>query len=69
MSKVQKKPAQTISPASAVYSKLNKYLVSNHSKLLWLIIGVGAVLSFINFNARVSEAHDDSLYIEAAYRY
>ena len=35
--------------------------------MVLLIIGV--VLSVISFNARISEAHDDSLYIEAAYRY
>lgn len=50
-----------------VYQKLSKKL--SDSKTFYFILFSGIVLALINFNARISEAHDDSLYIEAAYKY
>ncbi|MBA3665928.1 MAG: hypothetical protein H0W61_17250 [Bacteroidetes bacterium] len=68
MTKPQKKSIQnTVSLSS--YHKLNRYLELKKSRLFWLILLIGVFLSFMNFNARISEAHDDSLYIEAGYRY
>lgn len=50
-----------------IYARLSAFLA--RKKLLFIITGIGLFLAIINFNARVSEAHDDSLYIEAAYKY
>ena len=50
-----------------IYKRLAGFL--ENKKTVFVILGVGLFLSIINFNARISEAHDDSLYIEAAYRY
>lgn len=50
-----------------VYTKAGNFLKKKNMLLLILLLGV--FLSVINFNARISEAHDDSLYIEAGYRY
>lgn len=48
---------------------LNNVLSNTSPKTLLLIFfGLGILLDLINFNARISEAHDDALYIEAAYR-
>ncbi|GIV28582.1 MAG: hypothetical protein KatS3mg027_2396 [Bacteroidia bacterium] len=44
----------------------NKY---SEQVILIFFLLVSLVLSLINFNARISEAHDDALYIEAAYRF
>lgn len=51
----------------SAYEKLGAYLA--RKKFHLIIIGLGIFLSVINFNARISEAHDDSLYIEAGYKY
>src|SRR4051812_37112436 len=50
-----------------IYVKLGAFFQKKN--LLFILIGIGLFLALINFNARISEAHDDSLYIEAAYRY
>ncbi len=60
------KKAVTVSKQD-IYTRLGAFFA--HKKLLFVLLGVGLFLSIISFNARVSEAHDDSLYIEAAYRY
>lgn len=49
------------------YQKFGTFLGKKHSFLILIILGL--VLAVLNFNARMSEAHDDSLYIEAGYRY
>lgn len=51
----------------SIYDRLGAYFSS--PKLFFIILGIGIFLSIISFNARISEAHDDSLYIEAGYRY
>jgi hypothetical protein len=50
-----------------IYVKLGAFFQKKNP--LFILIGIGLFLALINFNARISEAHDDSLYIEAAYRY
>ncbi|HOZ87453.1 MAG TPA: hypothetical protein PL029_06835 [Bacteroidia bacterium] len=50
-----------------IYQRLGSFF--KNKKLFFVILGTGLFLSLINFNARISEAHDDSLYIEAGYRY
>jgi hypothetical protein len=50
-----------------IYVRLGAFFQKKN--LLFILIGIGLFLALINFNARISEAHDDSLYIEAAYRY
>jgi hypothetical protein len=64
MAKPTNRPAQAF---RTVYSRLADFC--HRKKLFYVLIFLGIVLSLINFNARISEAHDDSLYIEAAYRY
>src|SRR4051812_32218236 len=64
------KPApgkKVTSPTNTLYERLAHYF--KRKKLFTVIILTGVFLSVINFNARISEAHDDSLYIEAGYRY
>jgi hypothetical protein len=65
MSKTATRPAKP--PAGEVYSRLGSWLESKNFFLITICIGVA--LAILNFNARISEAHDDSLYIEAGYRF
>ncbi len=53
-----------------LFDKINSIAerYSEKSILLFFLL-VAFVLSIINFNARISEAHDDALYVEAAYRF
>ncbi len=57
------KSSSNLSP----YQKFAGYLNTKHVFLVLILLGI--VLAVLNFNARMSEAHDDSLYIEAGYRY
>jgi hypothetical protein len=54
-------------PAGDLYTRIGGWLESKNFFLI--LICTGVALAVMNFNARISEAHDDSLYIEAAYRY
>jgi hypothetical protein len=67
MAKAQKTVVKKSSAASSVYDRLSKTL--SEKRTFYIILFSGIVLALINFNARVSEAHDDSLYIEAGYKY
>lgn len=49
--------------------KINAYLDKNEKLYFFGLLILGVTLAFMSFNARMSEAHDDSLYIEAGYRY
>lgn len=49
--------------------KINAYLEKNEKIYFFGLLILGITLAFMSFNARMSEAHDDSLYIEAGYRY
>jgi hypothetical protein len=65
MSKVS---APARKPATGdLYTRLAAKLKENKAYAVILVSGI--LLAVMNFNARISEAHDDSLYIEAAYRY
>ncbi|MBK7818056.1 MAG: hypothetical protein IPJ60_11310 [Sphingobacteriaceae bacterium] len=66
MAKAQKTVPKKASSAS-IYDKLSAGL--SHKRTFFVILFSGIVLALITFNARVSEAHDDSLYIEAGYKY
>ncbi len=57
------------SKTSGVYDKINAILEKNERLYFWGILILGIVLALMSFNARMSEAHDDSLYIEAGYKY
>jgi hypothetical protein len=54
---------------SNFYNKLNSQLESKKKPIFWFILGIGFLLALLSFNARITEAHDDALYIEAGYKY
>lgn len=65
MAKTQK--TVTKKNTATIYDRLSAYL--NNKRTFYIILFSGILLSLISFNARVTEAHDDSLYIEAGYKY
>ncbi len=65
MAKAQK--TVTKKSNASIYDKLSAYL--NNKRTFYIILFSGIVLALISFNARVTEANDDSLYIEAGYKY
>lgn len=65
MAKTQK--TVTKKTSANIYDKLSAYL--NNKRTFYVILFSGIVLALISFNVRVTEAHDDSLYIEAGYKY
>ena len=67
MAKAQKTVPKKSTSSSSIYDRLSSFL--SNKRTFYVILFTGIALAFINFNARVSEAHDDSLYIEAAYKY
>lgn len=64
-----KKHVANPAPVSTTFDKLNAHLDKNERIYFWAILITGLILALMSFNARISEAHDDSLYIEAGYRY
>lgn len=57
------------SNANSLFDKIENWAVKNDTKLLVIFLGVSLLLSFMLFNARISEAHDDALYLEGGWRY
>ncbi|MCW3078124.1 MAG: hypothetical protein JWO32_2733 [Bacteroidetes bacterium] len=69
MKKDKKVAVASIKNPSTFYDKFNNWFVKNDPKVFYTLIGACLFLSFISFNARISEAHDDALYLEAGWRY
>lgn len=63
------KANQTISKNLSFYDTINSHLEKHEKTYFYGILILGAILALMSFNARISEANDDSLYIEAGYRY
>ncbi len=60
----------TVSSTSAnVFDKLDSWGEKNNTKLLAAFLILSLFFSFMLFNARISEAHDDALYLEGGWRY
>lgn len=51
------------------YEKFENWAAKNDSKIFYTLLVFCAFLTFISFNARISEAHDDALYLEGGWRY
>jgi hypothetical protein len=67
----------TTSKSNASSSTVNKTLFdkiefwgnNNDKKILITFLGLSLFFSFMLFNSRISEAHDDALYLEGGWRY
>lgn len=66
---VKKQTGTKTRSVESTYNSLNAFLLRNEKKAFFGILLLGLTLAILSFNARISEAHDDALYIEAGYRY
>jgi hypothetical protein len=66
----EKKQVKTLAKSpKTFYDKFENWFTKNDKKYFYFLILVCLFLSFISFNARISEAHDDALYLEGGWRY
>jgi len=64
--------AKTSTPQAKIityYDKLNATLEAKKTPIFWFILILGIVIALLSFNARITEANDDAMYIEAGYKY
>ncbi|MBI3520283.1 MAG: hypothetical protein HY062_13130, partial [Bacteroidetes bacterium] len=64
-----KKSTISLSNTKTVFDKIEIWGENNSSKLFFFFLAVSLFFSFMLFNARISEAHDDALYLEGGWRY
>lgn len=69
MSKVQAKAKTTVKKPSDTISKLENWFTVNSKKTFYTLSSLCLLFSLMFFNARISEAHDDALYLEAGWRF
>ncbi len=69
MSKVQSKANTVHKKTSASAPKMENWLAANSKKVFYFLSALCLLFSFMFFNARISEAHDDALYLEAGWRF
>src|SRR5687768_12041235 len=69
-SKETKRATSVLNPASrTLFDRAEEWLGARDKTLLWITLGLTLLFSFFLFNARISEANDDSEYIEGAWNY
>ena len=64
-----KNTSTSFSNNKSLFDKIESWVLKNDNSLLYLFLGLSLFLSFMLFNARISEAHDDALYLEGGWRY
>ena len=69
MNKEKKVPASVIKNPKTSYDKFENWAAKNDTKIFYSLLVLCLLLSFLSFNARISEAHDDALYLEGGSRY
>ena len=69
MNKEKKAVPLAVKAPNKSFQKFENWCAANDQKLLIGFLLLSFFLSFISFNARISEAHDDALYLEGGWRY
>lgn len=64
-----KTTASSLSNNKTLFEKIEVWGANNEKKLLFSFLALSLFFSFMLFNARISEAHDDALYLEGGWRY
>lgn len=65
----QKTTASNLSKTKTMFDKFDVWCEKNNTKLLFGFLSLSLFFSILLFNARISEAHDDALYLEGGWRY
>ncbi len=68
-SKTTKTTTSSFSNNRTLFEKIEIWGANNEKKLLFSFLALSLFFSFMLFNARISEAHDDALYLEGGWRY
>jgi hypothetical protein len=69
MNKDKKSIARPFKNPQNAFEKFENWASVNNSKLFYTLLALSLFLSLLSFNARISEAHDDALYLEGGWRY
>lgn len=69
MANVKKASPSKVTAEAGIFEKLDKWLAKSDKKVFITLLAACIVLTFISFNARISEAHDDALYLEGGWRF
>ncbi len=64
-----KTTSSAFSSNKTLFEKIEVWGANNEKKLLFTFLALSLLFSFMLFNARISEAHDDALYLEGGWRY
>jgi hypothetical protein len=65
----KKAAVPVIKNPKTTYERFENWAARNDKKIFNVLVVTCLFLSFISFNARISEAHDDALYLEGGWRY
>lgn len=65
----QKSTTSNISKTKTLFDKFDLWCEKNNTKLFFGFLFLSLFFSILLFNARISEAHDDALYLEGGWRY
>lgn len=65
----QKTKQNTSSSPLGLFDKIENWGDKNNTKVLYLLLFLSLLFSLLLFNARISEANDDALYLEGGWRY
>lgn len=69
MAKTTTKKSAAVVSSKTLFDKFEAWAEKNDKKLLYFFLFLALLFSVTLFNARISEAHDDALYLEGGWRY
>jgi hypothetical protein len=53
----------------SLFPRFEEFAAKREKTIFYALVAAAVLLSLISFNARISEAHDDALYLEGGWRY
>lgn len=69
MSNQKKAGTGKVENEQGLFGKIEAWTNKNERRLFFSLVICTILLTFISFNARISEAHDDALYLEGGWRF
>jgi hypothetical protein len=64
-----RKATSTIRSPQTMYERIDAWAARKDRNIFYFLMAACLILSLMSFNARISEAHDDALYLEGGWRY
>lgn len=69
MNKDKKAGSSSLASPTPAFPKFERWAQQNETSIFYVLLGLCLLFSLISFNARISEAHDDALYLEGGWRF